>query len=362
MMMMSAPSSSFHDYLAMDSCLPKMEAMTPIMQTNEEYLGETFDNSDINSNNNRNNRNTVIKRPMNAFLLWARGERKRVSSDGYGVSQTSLSKLLGETWRHMSVEEKQPFLDMAETLKRQHHIDHPDYKFKPKQRSTNGNKTTSTTVKKNNLFTPQRQLSTIIPSPPHCTSSLSQSSPMSNATPHPIQSNVLAMCQAMIPSSPLENNNDWFSQLTGQPQSVIVAPIPRNQTSPISSRRAVRIQIINKHDDIVLPPPTLLPMTPPPPSSSHIMEDSTPTLVDYLANNCNIFNIPTNNNPQVLAPVMDDANEYETLHDSSVNHLTDLDQHYDSSGWIDTPLSSFGTNSTDIVPSSPYSSYDFLCL
>lgn len=42
----------------------------------------------------------------------------------------------------MSVEEKQPFLDMAETLKRQHHLDHPDYKFKPKQRSTNANKPT----------------------------------------------------------------------------------------------------------------------------------------------------------------------------------------------------------------------------
>jgi len=52
----------------------------------------------------------------------------------------------------MSVEEKQPFLDMAETLKRQHHIDHPDYKFKPKQRSTIGNKTT-TTVKKNPSLT-----------------------------------------------------------------------------------------------------------------------------------------------------------------------------------------------------------------
>jgi hypothetical protein len=68
-----------------------MEAMTPI-QTTEDHFGETFDN-------NRNNRNSVVKRPMNAFLLWARGERKRVSSDGYGVSQTSLSKLLGETWR-----------------------------------------------------------------------------------------------------------------------------------------------------------------------------------------------------------------------------------------------------------------------
>ncbi len=51
----------------------------------------------------------------------------------------------------MSVEEKQPFLDMAEALKRQHHIDHPDYKFKPKQRSSSGNKTTTT--KKNSSFT-----------------------------------------------------------------------------------------------------------------------------------------------------------------------------------------------------------------
>jgi hypothetical protein len=41
----------------------------------------------------------------------------------------------------MSAEEKQPFLDMAETLKKQHHIDHPAYRFKPKQRSPTANKT-----------------------------------------------------------------------------------------------------------------------------------------------------------------------------------------------------------------------------
>jgi hypothetical protein len=79
----------------MESYLPKMEAMTPI-QTTEDHYEQTYDNNNIN----RNNKNSVVKRPMNAFLLWARGERKRVSSDGYGVSQTSLSKLLGETWRY----------------------------------------------------------------------------------------------------------------------------------------------------------------------------------------------------------------------------------------------------------------------
>ncbi|CAM2728808.1 unnamed protein product [Rotaria socialis] len=393
MMMMSAPSSSFHDYLAMDSFLPKMEAMTPITTMEDQYE-QTFEinpNTNINidantiittsttttttnnNNNDRSNRNSIVKRPMNAFLLWARGERKRVSSDGYGVSQTSLSKLLGETWRHMSVEEKQPYLDLADTLKRQHHIDHPDYKFKPKQRSLTGYQKA---VKKNHSFAPQKQLSTKISSTHHFASSTSYSSqpslpPISNVTPHPIQSNVLLMCQSVISLSPFDNNNDWFGQMIEQPQTVIVTPTFRTQTSPIPSRRAVRIQIINKHDDIALPSPTLLSMTPPPPPpppssslslSSFFITESAPRLVDYLVDNDNIFSIPTSNSQQIVTNNMDDSIEYETLHDSSFNHLTDLDQHYDSSGWIDTPLSSFGTNSTDIVPSSPYTSYDFLCL
>ena len=88
----------------MDSSLTKLEAMSPLAN-NENYFDETFNNeqqqqqSNQSNANDRSARNTVVKRPMNAFLLWARGERKRVSSDGYGVSQTSLSKLLGETWR-----------------------------------------------------------------------------------------------------------------------------------------------------------------------------------------------------------------------------------------------------------------------
>jgi hypothetical protein len=201
---------------------------------------------------------------------------------------------------------------------------------------------------------------------------------VSNATPHPIQPTVLAMCQAVIPptNSSSENNNDWFLKLIGQPQPVIVAPPPRAQSSPISSRRAVRIQIINKHDDISLPPPSLLPIIPSPLSSSSVtIDESTPTLADYLANNGTIFNIP--NDHQGLAPIIEDITGkfiilfqtnisiifsvvvigYEQLQDASNNNLMDLDQPYDVSGWIDTPLSNFGTNSVDIM-----STYDFLCL
>jgi len=135
-----------------------------------------------------------------------------------------------------------------------------------------------------------------------------QPSSTANVTPHSIQPTVMAMCQAIIPTASSlssDNNNDWFLKLISQPQPVIVAPLPRIQTSPISSRRAVRIQIINKHDDITLPPPTLLPMTPSPLSSSSVtIDEATSSLVDYLTNNCPMFNIPSNQ--QGLPSVIDD--------------------------------------------------------
>ncbi len=53
---------------------------------------------------------------------------------------------------------------------------------------------------------------------------------------------------------------------------------------------------------------------------------------------------------------------YETLQNSTNNHLMDFSQHSHDNGWIDTPLSNFGTNAADIISASPYLSYDFLSL
>lgn len=73
--------------------MEKVDPLSPI-ELADEQLEQSFDEE-----TNHSTRSASVKRPMNAFLLWARGERKRMSSDGFGVSQTSLSKLLGETWR-----------------------------------------------------------------------------------------------------------------------------------------------------------------------------------------------------------------------------------------------------------------------
>lgn len=356
MMISPSPSTLFSDYVATDCLLPKADPLSPI-EIPDEQFEQSFDD-EMNNSNLNSTRSSNIKRPMNAFLLWARGERKRMSSDGFGVSQTSLSKLLGETWRHMSMEEKQPFLAMAEKLKRQHHLDHPDYRFKPKQRSMTVNKSI---VKK--VQAPQLQQ--MLPS------AMSTASPssFSAATPLPIQSSVLAMCHAVI-SSTSNDTFDWFSKLTEQPQPVMLVPTVHCQTSPStssSSRRAVRIQIINKRDEIphpFIPVTSALPMTPSPQSQtsnlpSTMIDESTPTLVEYLNANDFIYNV--SDPQQGLNSMMDTSMGYETFHETSANQFADLDQNDDTTGWIDTPLSNFGTNSTDMM-SSPYASYDFLCL
>ena len=84
----------------MDIDLLKTEAIITTEAT-DDYCIPTFRNNSntVYNDNNRKNKSSVVKRPMNAFLLWARGERKRISSNGCGISQTSLSKFLGEIWR-----------------------------------------------------------------------------------------------------------------------------------------------------------------------------------------------------------------------------------------------------------------------
>lgn len=75
--------------------------------------------------------------------VWSQIERRKICEVTPDMHNAVISKSLGVRWKALTEDEKQPYIDEAERLRRLHSQEYPDYKYRPKKKAAVTSKSAS---------------------------------------------------------------------------------------------------------------------------------------------------------------------------------------------------------------------------
>lgn len=70
-----------------------------------------------------------IRRPMNAFMIFSKRHRTLVHQRHPNQDNRTVSKILGEWWYALGVDEKKKYHELASEVKEAHFKAHPEWKW-----------------------------------------------------------------------------------------------------------------------------------------------------------------------------------------------------------------------------------------